>query len=209
MNKATKKELTRREMWNNMSNHPPHINQIPKEDWLDLSTLIGFDLTYSTYAKSGFTKDYRPSVNRLDPTIGYVVGNLEIVPWWVNNAKGHEYNRKPIHQYSLLGEYIRSWSDKRTAGLLTGVNTNSIGRNARALQRTAGGYQWSYELKDHDLVSEGNTVTVSQLSLTGKLLIVHDSQHAACRYLGKGYQASQRIRQSVAEGSPYLGFLWV
>ena len=39
---------------------------------------------FSDYSKNGFRKRFAPSVNRINPRLGYSLNNIEIIPMWKN-----------------------------------------------------------------------------------------------------------------------------
>ena len=63
--------------------------------------------------------------------------------------KLNEYPEKPVackkvHQYTLNGEYIRTFNSLKEAWLHTGATIGAIGHVCRGLAKSAGGYVWKY-----------------------------------------------------------------
>lgn len=69
-----------------------------------------------------------------------------------NNNKdkvwGNNYNSTPVHQYSMTGEYIASFSSTTEAQDKTGVHRDGIYKVIKGKRINAGGFMWSYEKKD-------------------------------------------------------------
>lgn len=55
-------------------------------------------------------------------------------------------NSKPAHQYSLSGEFLKSWGSCEEAERATGIKHISCA--CRGMRRQSGGFVWSYEKKD-------------------------------------------------------------
>lgn len=51
---------------------------------------------------------------------------------------------KKVEQYTLDGEYIRTFNSLKEAWLHTGAPTGSIGHVCKGLQKSSGGYLWRY-----------------------------------------------------------------
>jgi len=55
-----------------------------------------------------------------------------------------------IHQYTLEGEYIRSFENSREAAVATGANISAITTCARGAIKSHMGYVWSYFLNEEE-----------------------------------------------------------
>lgn len=58
------------------------------------------------------------------------------------------YQVKEVHQYDLNGKYINSFKSVNEASRQTGINNHAISLNAskaKSYNKSAGGFQWSYE----------------------------------------------------------------
>jgi hypothetical protein len=51
---------------------------------------------------------------------------------------------KKVDQYTLDGEYIRTFDSLKEAWLKTGATIGGIGHVCKGLQKSAGGYLWKY-----------------------------------------------------------------
>lgn len=51
---------------------------------------------------------------------------------------------KPVHQYSIAGEYIKTWDYMGEAAKTLGIAKTSISAVCLGKRKTAGGFKWSY-----------------------------------------------------------------
>lgn len=51
---------------------------------------------------------------------------------------------KPVNQYTLDGQYIKTWLGASEAMKELGIDKSSIGRVCKGKKKTAGGFKWSY-----------------------------------------------------------------
>lgn len=58
------------------------------------------------------------------------------------------YGGKPVHKYTLDGEYVESYKSVSEAIMKSGLNGVQIASNANGTNKSAIGYQWSYEKVD-------------------------------------------------------------
>ena len=66
---------------------------------------------------------------------------------WTSGKKGLLLKpSKEVHQYSTVsGEYIKSWKSALEASIYLNINREGIGRCAREISKTAGGFIWKYK----------------------------------------------------------------
>lgn len=110
---------------------------------------------HQQWEKSGYLKDYVPSIDRLDPTKEYSLDNIRLVTWKENNEKAYEdrktcrhitkQNRR-IRQLDMTGKLLSTFNSISSASRLTGItriNINDVCRK-KAHCKSAGGYIWEY-----------------------------------------------------------------
>lgn len=113
-------------------------------------------------------------------------------------------NKRPIYQYSLDGEYIRSFSSLAEAAKEVKVNHSNIIRAAKN-NRTCGGYKWSYHKSEkYESSNEKHLkpVKVAQYDKEGNLIKIWDSV-AKCK---KEFPGCQRVCKMQARS--YKGFVF-
>lgn len=74
--------------------NPPTYAKQELKDWLFSQPI--FHKLYSEWVESGYDKDLKPSVDRINDNIGYTMDNIQLMTWDENNKKGNQYMRKGI-----------------------------------------------------------------------------------------------------------------
>lgn len=112
----------------------------------------GFDEMYERWEISGFQKDIKPSVDRIDSTIGYSMENIRLITWKENrenqykdikNAVGSGAHMcKPVLKIDLDGNvicrYVSYSSAKRDVGY-------SLERQLKIGTKCKKGFYWKYD----------------------------------------------------------------
>ena len=95
-----------------------------------------------------------PQVNHINEVItDNRAGNLEWCDQKYNNNYGTRAERialtlsKPVEQYDLEGNYIRSWISAREVERQTGINNGRISQCCNGKAKTAGGFIWKFAKK--------------------------------------------------------------
>lgn len=87
---------------------------------------------------------------------------------------GYEQNKlsKKVYQYSLDGEYIRSYKSISEANRKLFISNGKISDCCRKIKKSAGGYIWSYEKFDRieKYIRKTKSLPVYQYSLSGKFI---------------------------------------
>lgn len=82
--------------------------------------------------------------NRLE-NLEWVTGRENTIHAYKNGLVDVSKYSKPVHQYSLDGKYIRTFSSSREASRFTGIEDANINAVARGIRPFAGGFLWSRE----------------------------------------------------------------
>jgi len=111
-----------------------------------------FHLIFNEWKSSGFKKDLKPSVDRLNDEDGYHFGNIQIETWDYNNKKGqrdiysgkNKKRLKEIYQFDFDGNLIATYPSIAIAGRATGSNIGHIGQVAKGKNASCNGFIWRY-----------------------------------------------------------------
>lgn len=117
--------------------------------------------------------------------------------------------RRPVHMYTLSGEYVRTFPNVATAAKQLHIGVSHICVVCAGTHHSAGGYQWRYADTENEIpedISSFNPVNakpVVMYSLSGDKLQVFDSILSAAQYLhtqtNKSVKSlSSSIQQAVA-----------
>ena len=60
-------------------------------------------------------------------------------------SKTHDKRKIPVSQYTIEGVFIASYESIHEAQRLTNIDKNTISRCCRGIQKTAGGFKWTYK----------------------------------------------------------------
>lgn len=117
----------------------------------------GFKGIYLKWRDSGFNKDLKPSVDRIDDFIPYSFDNIRLGTWLDNRnhlyrdiltGKGTGGKRcSPVRQYKSNGLFIAEYISQSEAGRQTGVNHRRISMCCAKKIKLAGGFIWRKILK--------------------------------------------------------------
>jgi hypothetical protein len=66
--------------------------------------------------------------------------------WNTGKTGGVSKKRKPVHQYTLDGDFIKTWEYTKLAADELNCSVGNITMCARGTSKTARGYKWSYDL---------------------------------------------------------------
>ncbi len=110
---------------------------------------------YREWKLSGYRKGLRPSVDRLDDSYGYSLGNIQLMTWAENKAKGHadkksgrmkKCNNKAVIQMDLDGSFIAEYHSVAEVSRVLGINRRNIAQCCTVSNRkTAGGFKWKFK----------------------------------------------------------------
>ena len=100
---------------------------------------------YNQWVASGYSKDLKPSFDRIDNKKDYSFDNLQIITWEENNDKGRKECSKKVKQYNLDGNYIKTYNSIIEASKELGIYKSNISKVCKRKMKTTGGYIWEYD----------------------------------------------------------------
>jgi len=132
-------------------------------------------------------------------------GNKGISKSTIEKAK--EANQIKVHQYSLIGELIKTWNSITEAGLELNLKSYSgITEVCRNKKFMCGGFRWTYineKLKPYKLIIGKS---VRQLDLNGNLIKEWNSTHDI--QLELGFKGTSISRVCSGDRKTYKKFKW-
>jgi len=117
-----------------------------------LMHMDAFHRLHKNWRLSGYETALRPSIDRLDNSIGYTKTNIQLTTWETNKANGHATSKngtdtkqlKPVNQFTLDGEFIRSYFSMHEAARQTDVTQGNISNCCNKSSHTAGGFVFEF-----------------------------------------------------------------
>ena len=98
-----------------------------------------FHVLYDNWKRLDFQKEYTPSIDRIDSSIGYTMANIQLMTWNENKIKGFK-EKNPFKILQVETGIIFN-SAKEAADSL-GKKVSSIHKASRGYSKTAYGYTW-------------------------------------------------------------------
>lgn len=113
-----------------------------------------FHLMYAKWVESGYIKDLKPSIDRLNDFKGYSFENIRLVTWKENREKqskdislarstSGKSKCKPVIQFDLNNNKINEFISINEA--MRQTNIRHIHSVCNGKRKTAGGYYWAYK----------------------------------------------------------------
>jgi len=115
-----------------------------------------FELLYTNWVNSGYETMKKPSIDRLDDSIGYAFDNIQLITWQENKDKGHRDMRegkitnntnpqKRVIQKKMNGDVIAEFVSANDASRKTGITQPHISRVCNGFGKTAHGFLWEFK----------------------------------------------------------------
>ena len=130
-------------------NHPmPKYTHEELPSWL--FSLPLFHKLYEKWVDSGYCRWKKPSLDRIDDSLGYSFKNIRLTSWEDNDKKARDKgilntNNKKVLQYTKELELINEYFSARDAEEKTGIANQNIAKCCKAKRKTAGGFIWKYK----------------------------------------------------------------
>lgn len=100
---------------------------------------------YKDWENNNFIKEKSPSIDRINPHIGYTIDNIQMVTWKENFEKSKK-EKKGAKKVNMIkdNKIIKTFNSVTEASLLTGVCLSNIALCAGKKRGMAGGFKWEY-----------------------------------------------------------------
>lgn len=123
---------------------PPMYTKEELKAWLMSQDL--FHELYDRWVDSGYLRDMKPSVDRIDDYETYRFGNIQLMTWKENRDKGIQCDKKykPVLQFSMDGLQLACFRSMKYAVFFTDASTNGLIRCCKGRGVRSGSYKWAY-----------------------------------------------------------------
>lgn len=170
---------------------------------------IKFHEAINTYGAEAFKWEQIDTATTQDE-----LAQKEILHIGLENAQTNGYNadkgggfKKTIYKYNLDGTLNSTYYNLTEAGKSINAKKQSISRACWNVNKTAGGFIWSYEYKEPFIPNNDNRKkTVQQFNLNGNLLTSYVSASEASRLTGISKTSITRCCRN--ERKQAGGFIW-
>ncbi len=104
-----------------------------------------FLLLHQRWVEIGFNRYLKPSLDRIDASQPYTLGNLQLMTWRENLTKARsESARTEVVMFEQDGTKVQTFDSIRAAAYATGVSAGNICACCMGMRITAGGKVWKY-----------------------------------------------------------------
>ena len=114
----------------------PSYSNVELREWILRQP--NFDLLYNDWVKSGYKKELRPSVDRLDDYQGYFFGNIRLCG--KNNKKS-----RSVYQIDLDGNIVKEFYSAKQAERDGIAGHQNISAACHGRLKKTGGFIWMYK----------------------------------------------------------------
>lgn len=140
---------TKRGVVTNLFSHLKQRNSVDFDlDWLhEFSNCKKFNRLFDEWVKSGYLKQFKPSLDRVNCKKGYEPSNVQWLSWSENRYKQTMERRcRKGRVIQMQGnKVIKIHKSQRKAVIDTGISQGNISSCLNGRRETAGGYNWKYE----------------------------------------------------------------
>lgn len=145
------------QMWNNCrlnSKARGHYMSFTRAELVNWLNQNNFANLHYYWEQSGYHKDLKPSIDRLNSMLPYTFDNMRLVTWKENNqaayierklCKRQTKQHKPIVQYTLTGEFVAEYGTISNAARVNGFCRTNINSCVLGKNQTAHGFKWEYK----------------------------------------------------------------
>ena len=123
---------------------PPTYSFDELYEWIMAQEI--FHVLYDNWKRLDYQKDYAPSIDRKDDSIGYTMDNIQLMTFRENYMKQCKKASNAVAQYTKQGELVDIFESAEEASRQTGAVAHHILSVCRKKpnRRSAGGYTWEF-----------------------------------------------------------------
>ena len=127
----------------------PDYSKSELKDWLTKN--IVFSKLFQEWESSGYEKDLRPSIDRIDDYAGYTFSNIQLMTFKENREKGdrdrisgaNTKQSRAVNKYDMEGNFIEQFHSLASAGRSIGGNYN-ISSCCSGKHEYIKGFKWRF-----------------------------------------------------------------
>ena len=131
--------------------NPPTYSKQDLKDWLYSSEK--FHHLFHLWENSNYDPSLRVSIDRVDDSLPYSMGNIQVSTWGENNSKGNCHRKngtiksqnKEVEQV-FDGVVVATYHSMSEAERQTGIPNSSISQCCNNKCTHAGGYEWKFKI---------------------------------------------------------------
>ncbi len=136
--------------------NPPTYSSKEIREWL--FSQKKFHVLYDNWKRLDYQKRYKPSVDRIDDSLGYTMANIQLMTWGENEAKGSAdirsgkitHGNKPqraVMQFNMNDDFVAEYVSLSEAERQIGIDHSNISACCRGKRNHTGGYKFKYKEK--------------------------------------------------------------
>ena len=139
------------------NHNKPQYSKAELRDWMYKK---GFEDLYNLWVKSNFDRLEKPSIDRLNDSIGYSFENIRLTTWKTNVEKAYQNRKdgvgtqgsvcKKVIQYDKNMNLIKIYISESEAERKTGVPQGNISKVCLGKRKKAGGFIWQHLNQEED-----------------------------------------------------------
>jgi len=149
--RKTKRGLVTNLYHNMKGRHPVKFDL----EWLhSFADCQKFNRLYDEWVTSKYSKQRKPSIDRINRKKGYLKDNVQWMTWAENRYKQvmeRRCRKGPVAQ-TMDGEVVRVYSSQREAVMQTGLSQGNMSAVLNGKRNLCGGYQWVYIYENPELL---------------------------------------------------------
>ncbi len=109
-----------------------------------------FDRLFNEWVKSGYDKQFKPSIDRISNKKGYLKNNIQWFTWAENRFKQtmERRSRKGAVLQLMGDKVIARFESQRIAVIKTGISQGNMSTVLNGKRNTCGGYKFKFEHPD-------------------------------------------------------------
>lgn len=120
-----------------------------------------FNELFKNWVKSGFSKEFKPSVDRINFLLPYTLENIRFITWKQNRLKGDIevglQKKKPVIMFCLNGKFVHQFDSIESVVRFTGYRQSQLSACCNGKRNKVGDFKFKLGIYENkDLLNENN-----------------------------------------------------